>query len=714
MSIHSDLWHRVAALKPRLKPDIVVSRQVVRGEVWYVAANRLMTRSCRFTPAVWSVLMRLDGRRTLQRVWQQVVEDFGAEAPGQDDIINVVSQLYAAELVASDASVDEAELSERSNAHARQIAASRYRNPMFLRWRLFDPDRALEASLHLVRPLCSPLGGILWLAAMAWFLAEIAQNWDELSADVTDRVLAVGNLITFILVFPLLKVLHELGHAYAVKLQGGEVHEIGISFLTFMPAPYVDASAALMFAERWRRALVGAAGMIVELADASAALFVWLNAEPGQVRSIAYDIVFIGSVSTVIFNANPLLRFDGYYILCDLLDLPNLALRSQRLYLAFVQRRLFGQAEAVSPRCSPRERPWLLLYGPASLAYRLTVVTTIALVVGAKYFFFGVALVIWMVAAAIVWPLLKGLYYVLLSPALTGRRLRAVAVMAVAVTAVAGGVAFVPVPYGTVVEGVVWVPDNARVVVEAAGQVAEFLSEPGARVSAGAPLIRIEDPFIESKKQAATARLTELRARLIAAEPVSPFETQLVRNQVAFAEQDLAETVRREEALLIRSSLDGTFIVPRGHDLDGAYVKQGEVVAYVMSGAAPAVRATVPEDEIEPVRTQTQGVAVRLEGAVRHVIADARIAREFPAETHDLPSLALAAENGGPFPLDPADKDRKRSLFPFFNVDIEVPSVLARDHWGERAWIRFDYGAAPLLGRWWRSVRQLFLGHFHV
>lgn len=713
-SIHSDLWHRVHGLRPRLKPETVVSRQVIRGEVWYVASDRFLTRSCRFTPAVWSVLMRLDGRRTMHRVWREVVDEFGADAPAQDQILSVVSQLYAAELVSSDTGIDEGELAERAQRQTRQLAASRYRNPMFIRWRLVDPDRALAATLHLVRPFCGPLGFTLWLAAMVWFVAEAALHWGELSGSVSDRVLASGNILVFLLVFPPLKVLHELGHAYAVKLGGGAVHEIGISFLTFMPAPYVDASASVMFPSRWHRAAVGAAGMIVELAAAAAAMAVWLNSEPGLVRSVAYDVVFIASVSTVVFNINPLLRFDGYYILSDLLELPNLAARSSRLYLAGVQRKLFGLGHVPIPTTAPRERFWLLAYAPAALVYRVFVVIGIAFFVGTQYFFFGVALVAWMLATTFAWPLLKGLSYVLMSPALTGRRGRAVALTGGAVLALVGAVAYLPVPHATVVEGVVWVPEDTRVVPEVSGHVAEILAKSGSRVTTGMPLLRLEDPFLASRRAGAEARMAELQARLTAAETASPYETQLIRNQLAFARNDLDETLRKQRALLVRSPAAGIVVLPKAHDLDGSYARQGALLGYVMSGAAPLVRALVPEGEIDLVRSEIRGVAVRLGSDILSLVSEARIAREYPGATRQIQSQALAAPNGGPFQLDPSDKDGNTMLFPAFAVDVEVASDHLRDHWGERAWVRFDHGASPMLRRWWRAARQVFLGHFHV
>ena len=149
------------------------------------------------------------------------------------------------------------------------------------------------------------------------------------------------------------------------------VHEFGVMFLVFAPVPYVDASAASEFRSKWRRALVGAAGMIVEVFFAALALYVWLAVEQGLVRALAYNVMLIAGVSTVVFNGNPLLRYDGYYILADLLEIPNLAQRATRYWGYLVERYVFRTEDSKDFVATRGERIWLLLYAPASFFYRV-------------------------------------------------------------------------------------------------------------------------------------------------------------------------------------------------------------------------------------------------------------------------------------------------------------------------------------------------------
>ena len=194
------------------------------------------------------------------------------------------------------------------------------------------------------------------------------------------------------LAFLALKALHEFGHGFAVKAFGGAVHEFGVMILVFAPLPYVDASAASAFRSKWRRALVGAAGMIVEVFFAALALYVWLAVEPGLVRALAFDAMLVAGVSTVMFNGNPLLRYDGYYILADLLEIPNLAQRANRYCGYLIDRYVFRTDGLKDFVATDGERIWFLLYAPTAFVYRQVVMLTIAVFIASQYLAVGVAI----------------------------------------------------------------------------------------------------------------------------------------------------------------------------------------------------------------------------------------------------------------------------------------------------------------------------------
>jgi len=316
----SPSWYKVAGLQPRLRGHAEVHRHHYRGALWYVLQDRLTGRNHRLSPAAHFIVGMMDGRRTVQQVWELALEELGDDAPAQDEIIRLLGQLHSSDLLLCDVPPNTYELFQRQAKHRKLKWKQYLLSPFSLRFPLWDPDAFLKRWEPIVGRCFTPLGFWIWLAVVGSALVAGLSHWSELTQDVSDQVLAPDNLVILLVVYPLVKLLHELGHGFATRVWGGEVHELGVMFLVFMPVPYVDASSSAAFRDRKRRMVVGAGGMLVELLLSAIALFVWLNVEPGVVRSIAYNVIFIGSVSTVLFNANPLLRFDGYFILADAIE----------------------------------------------------------------------------------------------------------------------------------------------------------------------------------------------------------------------------------------------------------------------------------------------------------------------------------------------------------------------------------------------------------
>ena len=212
----------------------------------------------------------------------------------------------------------------------------------------------------------------MWCAVVLTAGVSAVKHGSELVA-AGRSLLEPASLLALWFTYPVVKALHELGHAFAVKRWGGEVHEIGILFLVFMPVPYVDASAASVFPEKHRRMVVSAAGIAVELFLAAVGFFVWIAVEPGLVRHVAYGVMVVGGLSTLLFNGNPLLRFDGYYALADAIEIPNLDVKAKQYLGALARRRILGLGQTPLPETAPGEPPWLVGYAIASSVYRIGV-----------------------------------------------------------------------------------------------------------------------------------------------------------------------------------------------------------------------------------------------------------------------------------------------------------------------------------------------------
>jgi len=310
-TLHSSWWYRVAERKPKLRPHARLHRHRYRGEVWYLLQDSTSARVHRFAPAARLVISLMDGTRSVSELSQIANRHLGEGAPTQDELIELLGQLHAADLLESDVNPDVAELFTRSEREEKAGYLRSFGNPMAIRIRLWDPDAFLNRFRGLIGLMWSRWGMLLWLLMVLPAVFLISPHWPELSHNFSDRVLAVDNLIVLYLVFPVIKALHELGHAAATKAGGGEVHYLGIILLVLLPVPYVEASAATVFRSKYQRAMVGAGGVAVELFVAAVAFYLWLLIEPGLVRAILFNIMLIGSVSSLVFNGNPLLRYDA-------------------------------------------------------------------------------------------------------------------------------------------------------------------------------------------------------------------------------------------------------------------------------------------------------------------------------------------------------------------------------------------------------------------
>lgn len=705
----SDMWYRVAQLCPRLHPQARIFRQRFRGRAWYVLQDRSSGRVHRLTPATYALINGMDGRQTVDALWQKLAGSLGDHAPTQDEVIQLLYQLHAADVLQVDSLPDLGEAIERKRRERRQKWLQSFGNPMALRLRLWDPQRFLDRSWLYVRWLFGPVGLVLWLVVVAVALLQVAQNWSVLSENLADRVLALENLVLLGLTWPVIKFCHEMAHAWALKRGGGEVHEMGLMFLVFMPVPYVDATAAAAFRSKWQRIGVSAAGILAEVFLAALAMFVWLAAEPGAVRAVAFNVMLVGGVSTILFNANPLLRFDGYYMLADLIEIPNLAQRSNRHLGWLVKRYGFGAADAVAPSQQPGERRWLMLYAPLAWCYRVVIMFSIALFVAAEYFFIGVILALWSVVMMFGWPLAKGIRFVLHNAELDRHRRRAVFGTFGTAALLLILACFVPVPSWTSAEGVVWVPRQAEVRAGGSGFVTGLRTEPGAMVQAGQPLVELRDDELLTEHTIARARVERLSVQFALERFSDRLSSELTRQALAVEEAKLARVERRVAELMARAGREGEWVLPGARDLEGRFVNQGQLLGYVVTGSLNDIRVVVAQEDVDRVRQATRHIGVRLVDRPGETMS-ARLVREVPEASDEVPSKALTLDGGGRLAADPRDPNGLKTLARTFQFELQLEPGAEALRFGTRAHVRFQHHPQPLAVQLWRRLRQVLLG----
>jgi putative peptide zinc metalloprotease protein len=715
-SLFSASWYRVAELRPRLRSHAVIHRHRYRGQIWYVLQDRSTGRFHRFSPVANFIIGLMNGRRTLREIWDLACNRLGDDAPTQDEVINVLASLHRADVLQTDAPPDIRELHERNVVQERLKLKQYIQNPLALRFPLFDPDRLLTWLNPLTRRLFSWGGALLWILVVGWALVLVGAHWGELTKDITDRVLAAENLLLMGLAFPIAKLIHEFGHGLAVKAKGGEVHEMGIMLLVLMPLPYVDASASIAFREKRERILVGAAGMLSELFLAALAMFVWVNVEAGLVRALAYNVMIVAGISTLVFNGNPLLRFDGYYIFSDLLEIPNLGQRANAYLGYVVKRHVLGVKSAAAPEAAPGERPWFISYAVASFVYRMFVMISIAVLLAEQYFVLGVLLALWSLYSMLVQPLGKSVAYLFAAPELRGRRMQALTTVALSALIVVAIIVWLPAPSWTRTEGVAVAPQNAQVRAGTDAFIKTVAAKPNHAVKTGDVLVVTEDPEMLARVQGLEAQLREQHARYAAAHE-DRVQMNMVREEIAHIEERLDTARKRAAELVIRSPGDGIFVMAQSSDAPGRFVHRGELLAYVLDYAKVAVQVTVPQGEVDLVRKMTRRVELRQVERIPDVLI-AQIRRVVPAATSQLPNLALSAQGGGEVSLDPAsanDAGREvKTATPLFIFELELANAAHLLALGSRIYVRFEREPEPLGTQWYRAVRRVLLKKFNV
>jgi len=451
--------------------------------------------------------------------------------------------------------------------------------------------------------------------------------------------------------------------------------------------------------------------MVVELFLASLALFLWLQAEPGMFRAILYNVMVIAGVSTVIFNGNPLLRFDGYYILSDLLQIPNLRQRGTRYLTHLVETRAFGVRSAGFD-AAQEERGWLAVFTVASFVYRILVMVAIALFIATQYFIVGVLLALFVVATSLVWPVIKGANFVLSNPKLGRRRGRAVAVAGSATALAAALLFLVPLPLWTLAQGVTWAPPDATVFAGSDGFVRQVSAASGSPVRRGATLLVTEDPLLELRTRVLEAQVRLLSIRAHAELQLDRVRSELTREELVAAEAELALARERGSELVIRSPAEGVFLLPSAEDLPDRFLRKGQQVGYVVRPDVITVKALVQQEDADLVFAHTQRAEVKRAGA-RFETLEAVMKRQVPQATTRVPNPALSTQAGGVVAMDPRESQTPTALQGWFEIELELPATRTYTV-GERVYVRFEHGWEPVGFRLYRSVRQLFMKRFVV
>jgi putative peptide zinc metalloprotease protein len=712
--IFHESWYQIANQRICLRSSVRIRRQLFRGSLWYVLHDPFTNQFFRLRHSVYEFVARLTGRATVEEVWLGLLDQAPDKAPSQGEIIDLLAQLYHSNLLHYELAPNSVKLFERYKKRRRNLIKMNLLNVMFARIPLVDPDALLKFLRPLIALLIGPAGLAFWAAVVGIGIKTAIDNWSALQVQ-SDGILAPSNLFLLYTGVALIKVVHELGHAFAVRRFGGEVHAMGVMLLVMTPLPYTDATASYAFRSKWQRIFVGAAGMIFELFIAAIAIMVWAATGEGVVHSLAYNMVFTASVTTLLFNINPLLRYDGYYMLADFIGMPNLQQQGVQQLTYFLERYAFGKKDCTSPAASVKEGWLLSLFAVMSFVYRIFVFGGILLFISNKLLLVAIIMGIFFVISWAVMPLYKFVKYLSTNPGLTRVRGRAIRVCGAAALVTIAALNYLPFPYSFKAPGVLKAVGYMIAVNPTAGKVVGLGKQSGAFVKRGDTLMVLDNTELRDSRAETEAALREARMQYDKALERSQADLDPVEKRIAAYSQRLERLDKELADLAVRAEIDGIWTAPDADDFLGRWMPRGTRLGQLIDPSRFYFVSVIPQKEISELFSQkARSVRVRLAGQAQTSLPVAEYTT-IPMEQHELPSSALGFMGGGDIAVVAGDSAGVRTTEPFYEVRAVIgnaPSSLLLH--GRSGKIKFALGYRSLLWQAWRAMRQLVQKHYQI
>ncbi len=487
------------SLPLRVRPDLTAAKRTWQGRQYWVVKDPLTLKYYRFEEEEYRLLMMMDGEICPDEIRQNFEYRFAPQKISMRELHQLVGMLYRSGLLVSDATNQGRALLQR----AEESRSARFRqsltNIMAIRFRGFDPDDLLNFLNPLTRHFFSVpvfvLVVVLWISAGALLFAQFEMFLAKLPS--MDQFFASRNWLWLAVVLGITKVVHEFGHGLACKKYGGQCHEMGAMLLVFTPCLYMNVSDSWMLNSKWQRALIAAAGMYVELVLAAVAVFVWWFSHPGMVNQVALNVIFVCSISTLLFNANPLLRYDGYYILSDLLEIPNLRSKSTKVLQNFFGSLCLGLEQAEDPFL-PRRHQWIFaLYSVAAAAYRWVITFSIFWFVYGIFEPYGFKIFGQMIAMMAIWgligmPVVQLIKFFSIPGRTSAVKPTPLAISGIVVAGLIVAILFFPIPHHVYCSFKLEPANAINIYAKVPGRLVDIWVDPNQRVAAGQRLVSLD------------------------------------------------------------------------------------------------------------------------------------------------------------------------------------------------------------------------------
>jgi putative peptide zinc metalloprotease protein len=721
----------------RLRADLRIERQKYEGRTCYVVKDPVSLRYYRFKEREHFLLERMDGRHTLDEAQKEYEKHFRPARLSLEEIEGFARLLLTAGLAQNDSPRAGSRLFEQHSLHRRRRWLGILGQFLYIQIPLFDPDRLLERLLGWLRWFFTKGSFCLGVAAMMTAVLLVLTHFDAVRGRLptTYEFFNVEPLVLLWVAVGAVKILHELGHGLCCKAFGGEVHEMGLLFLCFFPCLYCNVTDAWTLPSKWRRILISFAGIYVELLIASLATFVWWMAPTQPVLGrFCLGLMVVCSVNTLFFNANPLLRYDGYYMLSDWLEVPNLRERANRFLKALALRHFLGIDAGVDAPMAPGRRVFFAVYAVSSYCYRWVVTFGVLWFLCVclepyKLGSLGTLLAVLSVGSMLGRPLhriVKAIHNRRRLPPMQRKRILPVGSALAGVVVIA---CLAPLPFGRIRQTalVCLQPDAEEMVFVPAPAVLERLYvRDGQAIKQGDILAEFRSIDLETGREEArsefeirTMSVQALQDRLAAATDAGERARLEVARATAFGERAyfareadvLDKMIKR---LVVRAPRAGVVMSPPPIDEVGKFWRHDEQTPFCVIGDPSRLRALVPVSPAdyrllkeELIEKPCLTAAVRARGSSQPS-CDGQVNRLPESEAVEIP-LALTTHGGGPVPAEPTPRPGEYApLLQQYVVGVDFVDPAARVPPGTLVHVKIHTRWRPA-GWWiWRTIASTF------
>lgn len=688
-----------------LRSDLQITRQLTRGEPVYVVYDPVSFQAHRLSLYDYRVVSRIREKHSLQDAFSACVADDLLDNDQEAEFYRFVQNIETLGLLTT-SNQNAKGLYQRFIQRRKAERKSQALSFLFVTLPLTNPDKFLDRSVRRFEFLFTRTAFIVWLVALVAAIGIVLAKWQAF-VEPLNSVLATKNLLFMSLTFVGLKIWHELGHGYACKHFGGRVPEMGCKLIVGMPLAYMDATSAWSFPRRLHRILVMLGGMYFESLIAIPAVFLWAYYPESFFGSCAFQLIFMAGVATLFFNANPLMKFDGYFILSDLLEIPNLRSKATREVNHLLQRFVLGMQVPLT--AGLRNRITLLTYGVSSTIYSISLMLSIAALIAVRFQTLGLILAGFQIGT-MVWSRVKKLFeFLLKSKSTEAVRPRARMVAWGLGLGIPALLVCFPVPASLRVEGIVSAEKSSIVRAATSGVVSTIYGRVGDTVPANAPLAQLEniETIATERSEAIAASSARRSAYLVSRLDLREGLKQHLQANHSETRANLA--AQESHKLVVRAPHDGRITELLKDYQRGVYVNMGDPIATVVSGQT-IVRAYLNEEQLQYAKLRLgETVDVRLADQSRD--CSGILLSVAPAKTDKFEDLAVTTAGEGSITVDPVTGATQT---PTFLVRVALDCGSSESLQEQRAFLlmgrRYESAGSWIYRRTLRFVNSIFAG----